>query len=445
MKRSIAASIGLSVALLMSACAPSDDAPDPGTEGNGEAEEGNGEEGAAGEECAEDVTLRVWSWRTEDATAYNEIFSVFEEEHPCITVDFQAFVNTEYNQILQTGLTGSDGPDVAQVRTYGQLQPLIEGENIVALDDIVPAVLDFPESILAGAMSVEDGQVYGVPFASQTLQMYYNVRIFDELGLEEPTTWEEFLAVNEAVADEGITPLSVGGLDAWMMPIVHDTLAAPRYGASEFEEAVLAGETDFTDDDYVASLQVLLDVEEYMPQDVVGVSYTDSQMLFATEQAAMFPGGSFELAFFQNENPDLELGVFQVPPAPGSPIDHPVTPAWADGNWGLSANSAHPEEAETLIQWLATTEFGQMMANDIKQFSPIPGVTFEDPLMQEMWDLYEENPTPYLLLVHFRYGDPTGTDIIGDRVQALFLGDTDPAAVAQDLQDGVSQWFEPGQ
>ncbi|MEE6272065.1 ABC transporter substrate-binding protein [Georgenia wangjunii] len=431
----------LTTLLALGACAPSSDAPDPD-----ETVAAGGETtGATGGECTdEETTLRVWSWRTEDADAYATIFDVFEEQNPCITVDFQAFLNTEYNQILQTGLTGSDGPDIAQVRSYGLLQPLVEGGNLVALDDIVPEVAEFDETILAGAKGREDGNIYGVPFASQTLQMYYNVAVFDELGLEEPTTWDEFIAVNEAVAESGMTPMSVGALDAWIIPIVHDILGSAVYGGAEFEEAVLAGETDFTDPAYVASLQTMADMARYMSDSVVGVSYTDSQVLFTTEQAAMFPGGSFELAFFQSENPDLELGVFQVPPAPGAALDEAVTPAYADGNWGMSAQSANPEAAEKLIQWLATEEYGQMMANDLKQFSPVPGVTFDEPLMQEMWDLYQESPAPYLQLVNFRYGTPSGTDLVGQGGQELFLGDKDAAGVAADIQNGISAWFTPG-
>lgn len=440
MQRRMITATTVGALLLLGACAPSDDAPDPGDDDATQTQDD-----ADGEQCEQDVTLRVWSWRTEDAEAYETIFDVFEDENPCITVDFQAFVNTEYNQILQTGLTGSDGPDVAQVRSYGLLQPLVEGENLVALDDIVPEVADFDPTILAGALGREDGATYGVPFASQTLQMYYNVAIFEEHGLEEPTTWEEFVELNETLSAAGTTPMSVGGLDAWMMPIVHDILGSAQYGGSQFEQAVLAGDADLTDAQYVDSLQTVLDVQEFMPQDVVGVSYTESQVLFTTEQAAMFPGGSFELAFFQAENPEMELGVFQVPPPPGSVLDHPVTPAYADGNWGLSANSSHPQEAETLIQWLATAEFGQMVANDLKQFSPVPGVTFDDPLMQEMWDLYQENPAPYLHLVNFRYGDPSGTDLVGNGVQELFLGDKSPAEVAEDVSTGLAEWFTPGQ
>lgn len=427
--------------LLLGACAPSDDAADPD---DTEDTEANGQDDS--EECTdEEVTLRVWSWRTEDADAYEEIFDVFEQDNPCITIDFQAHVNTEYNQILQTGLTGSEGPDVAQLRSYGQLQPLVEGENVIPLDDVVDNLEEFDEGILEGAEGREDGKIYGVPFASQTLQMYYNEAIFDDLGLDEPTTWDEFIDLNDTLVEEDITPMSVGGLDDWMMPIVHDILGSAQYGGAEFEEEVLDGDTDFTDSAYVDSLQTVLDLQPYMPDSVEGVGYEESQVLFTTEQAAMFPGGSFELAFFQEENPDLDMGVFQVPPPPGSALDEPVSPAYADANFGVSANSQHPEEAETLIQWMATPEFGQLVANELKQFSPVPGVDFNDELMSEMWELYQDSPAPYLQLVDFRFGEPQGTELLGVGVQEMLMGDNDPAGVAQDVQDGVSEWFTPGE
>lgn len=427
--------------LLLGACAPSDDAADPD---DTEDTEANGQDDS--EECTdEEVTLRVWSWRTEDADAYEEIFDVFEQDNPCITIDFQAHVNTEYNQILQTGLTGSEGPDVAQLRSYGQLQPLVEGENVIPLDDVVDNLEEFDEGILEGAEGREDGKIYGVPFASQTLQMYYNEAIFDDLGLDEPTTWDEFIDLNDTLVEEDITPMSVGGLDDWMMPIVHDILGSAQYGGAEFEEEVLDGDTDFTDSAYVDSLQTVLDLQPYMPDSVEGVGYEESQVLFTTEQAAMFPGGSFELAFFQEENPDLDMGVFQVPTPPGSALDEPVSPAYADANFGVSANSQHPEEAETLIQWMATPEFGQLVANELKQFSPVPGVDFNDELMSEMWELYQDSPAPYLQLVDFRFGEPQGTELLGVGVQEMLMGDNDPAGVAQDVQDGVSEWFTPGE
>ena len=84
-----------------------------------------------------------------------------------------------------------------------------------------------------------------------------------------------------------------------------------------------------------------------------------------------------------------------------------------------------------------------MVADELKQMNPVEGVTPSDPLLQEMSQLYNDSPTPYLLLVDFRYGEPTGTDLMAAGLQSMLLGDTDPAAVSADLQKGVSQWFKP--
>jgi raffinose/stachyose/melibiose transport system substrate-binding protein len=156
-------------ALALSACAPS---ADPGSTSD----------------AGDDVTLTVWSWRTEDVDAYNRIFDVFEKDHPGITVEFEAFQNTEYNQILTTGLAGSDGPDVPMVRAYGQLQPNIEAGQLEPIDGEVDGLDGIAESVIAGAKGKADGKTYAVPLATQTLQMFYNKKIFAEQGLSVPTT-----------------------------------------------------------------------------------------------------------------------------------------------------------------------------------------------------------------------------------------------------------------
>ncbi|WP_159617915.1 ABC transporter substrate-binding protein [Arthrobacter zhaoguopingii] len=430
--RSKVAVTALALTLLpLSACAP----------GSGSTPESA--DGAAAADCASPETLSVWSWRPEDAEAYAKIFDVYEEKNPCVQVDFQAFKSTEYNQILSTGLTGSDGPDVAQLRAYGQLQPLIAGGNLTDLSGNVPGLEEFDPTVLEGAKGKEDGKVYGVPFATQVMQVFYNKAIFKEQGIEVPETWDDFMAANDKLQKAGITPLSVGGKDAWMMPFIQDIFGSAHYGGESFRQDVQEGTKDFTDATYVESIQTLKDLQGYMPQDVVGVSYADSQILFVNEQAAMFPGGSFELGFFQKQNPDLDLGVFQVPVKEGSVLDTPVSPAYADGSWGINAASDKQEASLELVQWMASREFGQLVADELKQFSPVPGVTFDDPVMSDIWSLYQENPAPYLMLVDFRYGQPLGTELMGTGVQELFLGDKEAKEVGGDIQEGVSQWFTP--
>lgn len=408
----------------LAACAPS----------TSEGETGGGDETA----------LTVWSWRTEDVAAYEKIFNTYEEAHPGVTVEFKPYKNTEYNTILATGLAEAGGPDVAQLRAYGLLQPLVEAGQLEPLDGKVDGLDEFPEQVLEGAQGRDDGKTYGVPFAVQTLQVFYNKEIFADNGIDVPTSWDEMVAAAEKLNQAGVTPFATTGKDVWMLPIVHDIFGSARYGAGDFEQAVLSGETDFTDPDYVASLELVGDLAQYFPEDVVGVPYTDAQTLFTTGQAAMYPGGSFELGFFQSQAPDLDLGVFSVPPPPGSPIQEAVVPGFVDGSYGVNAKSKNKEAALELVSWMATEEFGQMFTDELKQINPVPGAQSQDPLVAEMADGYAQRPAPYLLLVDFRYGEPTGTDLLGAGIQEMLLGKATAEQVAADLQKGIAQWFQPG-
>ncbi len=401
------------------------------------------EETAVEEEAAaEEVTLTIWSWRVEDEDAYNEIFDVYEAAHPGVTVEFVPFVATDYNNILATGLTGEGGPDIAQLRAYGGVQPLIEAGQLLPLDGEIESLSNFPDAILKGATGQADGRIYGVPFGVQAFTAYYNKTIFDELGLTEPETWDEFIAVLDALQAADYIPISAPAKDTWMLPLIHDAVAAPRYGGPEFEAAVLAGETDFTNPDYVASIGVVQDLQQYMPEDIVGISYADSKTLFLTEQAGIFLGGSFEVGFWREEGPDMDLGIFRVPAPPDS-LTGPLVPGWMDGSYGVNALSDSPDAAKELVNWMGTPEFGQMFTEQIKQLSAIPGMTPTDPLLAEFAELFAESPTSYLHLVNFRYGDPYGSTLLADGIQAMFLGDSDPETIANDIQTGVSQWFNP--
>ena len=53
------------------------------------------------------------------------------------------------------------------------------------------------------------------------------------------------------------------------------------------------------------------------------------------------------------------------------------------------------------------------------------------------------SPTPYLMLVDFRYGTPLGSDLQAAGLQKMLLGQQTAAQVANDIQTGVAQWFKP--
>ncbi|HEY7485352.1 MAG TPA: extracellular solute-binding protein [Streptosporangiaceae bacterium] len=414
------AATGLVAAVTLPACAPS-------TNGGGD----------------DKVHLTVLSWRPEDTSGYQKIFATYEKSHPKVKVDFKGIKSTDYLAVLPNEVKKTQGgPDVVQLKPYGPIQSLITGGNLVPLDGQVD-VSGWPAETLQAAKGQQDGKLYGVPFALQTIQVLYNKKIFADQQISPPKTWDELMAANAKLKKAGITPMATSGLQPWVLAIDHQIFGATRYGAGDFSKAAVAGKKDFTDANYLASLDVVKELKPYFPDKVTAVDYPDAQTLFTSGKAAMYPGGSYELGPFKKTSPDLDIGFFEAPPAPGSMVDHPVTSGWVDGSYGLNAKSQHRAEALELVKWMATKEFGQLFANELKQISAVPGTTPGDPMLAEMLNNFQEHGAPYMMLVSFGYGNPLGRDAEGTALQKMLNGQASASDAGKEIQKGIDAWFKP--
>jgi raffinose/stachyose/melibiose transport system substrate-binding protein len=390
-----------------------------------------------------DVKLSVWGWRTEDVTAYNKIFEAYEKKHPGVDVEYRAYKNTEYNTILQTGLSGDSGPDLAQLRAYGELQPAIASGGLLALNAEVPALASFPAATLDGARSKADGKVYGVPFAIQTMHVIYNKKLFADNGVTVPQTWQQMLDGAATLQSKKVIPFAVNVKDDWMIPIEHEIFGATRYGGVDFEKRALAGKAKFTDPDFVASIEAYTGTSKYWEPQFSGVGYEDAKALFASGKAAMFPGGVWELAGFKQSAPDVELGIFSVPPPPGAVLHKTVTPGFVDGSFGVATRTKNKDAAVELARWMATAEFGQAFSDRLIQISAVPGTSPTDPLLKQAFEAYTANPSPYLMYADFSYGTPPAAEVLRTNVSAVLLGTKSAADAAKELQRSVDTWFKP--
>lgn len=390
---------------------------------------------------AQDLTF--WSWRQEDRAAYEQFIEAFEAANPDISVTFETFEATNYNTILSTALAGGTGPDVMMVRAYGGLENVATAGYLEPLsEENVPALADFAEPALAAESVREDGQIYAVPFASQTQLVIYNKAIFDANGLEEPQTWEELVALSQTLKDAGIIPFANGTATAWQNETVTFGLGSSLMG-SDFYDDLMAGEADFTDERFTSALAAVNDLaQEYFPDGFIGLDYPSAQQLFASGMAGMFIGGSYELATFEGLNPEIEMGVFAAPG--GTAEDEKLVGLYFDGGYAVNAASPNKEAAITFVNYLASQEFGQAFANTLNNISAVPGVSFDDPLLAEVNEL-NQSSIPYLMLVHFRYGEPSGSVLIQSEMQKLFAGETTPEAIGEALTTGLAAWYEPFQ
>lgn len=393
--------------------------------------------------AAAQTNLNFWSWRTEDVAAYEQFIEVFHAENPDINVTFTPYLNTEYNTIVATALQGGGGPDIVHLRAYGGMESLAEAGLLTRLDDKVEALGGFDPGILLGATNRADGGVYGVPFALQTVQVLYNVDMFDRLGLSEPTTWAEFLAVGDALKASGVYALANGGKEPWSLETMFGAVAPTFYGCTPFFEDISAGRTNFLDPRFEASLQRMLDLRPYMADNFMGVDYTDMQTLFAFEQAGMLLGGSYELGNMASLNPALNIGSFAVP-ADDAGAESCIS-YYVDGSYGINANSPHQAEALRFIEFLASHQFGQLFTDTLQQISAVPGTVPTSKPLAEIVELMNAEGTPYLLLTSFRFGQPSGSTLLQNEMQAAMAGDSTVADVAANIQRGVAEWFAPFQ
>jgi len=386
------------------------------------------------------VKLTFWSWRSEDKWAYDKMIQVFQQKNPGIKVEFIPFKQTEYNTILSTALTGGKGPDIIHLRAYGGLETFTAPGYIAPLDfTSVPELKTFSRTLMVGATGRKDGKIYGVPFASQTMVIYYNKKLFAQAGVSIPKSWDEFLSMMKTLKDKGILPLANGGKEGWTLEFLAGAITPNFYGGSTFYEAVTSGQTSFKDPVYTNALAKMLELRPYMNQNFMGVDYATMQQLFLNEQAAMFIGGSWEIGFFKAQNKNLDFDVFAPPPVKAGTI--PWVSSFNDGNYGVNAKTPYLEQAIKFIRFTATREFGQMFTDMLAQNSAVPGVVIKDPVLKRVQDM-NRKATPYIMLVGFRWQAPTGSTLLQNALQAMMAGQKTPEQVGAEVTLGLSAWVD---
>jgi len=390
---------------------------------------------------AQKTTINFWTWRPEDVETYDKLIAVFEKANPDIKIVQTAHKSTDYNTILSAALSGGSGPDVFQSRAYGGLETFAQSGFLEPLEKWVPELKDFNKTPLKGATSIKDGKIYGVPFASQTLFVFYNKAIYKQLGLTVPDTWDQFIGNLQAMKKAGIQPLANGGKDGWTFEVMMGAMCPNFYGANDYFDSVVAGKTTFQDPRFVGAIAKLKELTPYMPDLYMGVSYTDMQSAFINEVAGHFIGGSFEAGYFSAQNPKLDYDVFAAPVAKKG--DSHYVSVYADGNFSMNAASKNKEAASKYLRFLAGKTTGDAFIKELKQVSAVPGVdTSTSPYISKVLSL-QKFSTPYIMLVGFRYQQPTGSVLIQSALQGFMAGKFDAAEVAKQVQEGIATYYAP--
>lgn len=383
----------------------------------------------AGSAIAE-TQLDFWSWRQEDIAAYNAMIAAFQKDHPDINITYTAHENTNYATILTTALTGGAGPDIIHSRAYGAFETIAAPGYLEPLSGQVD-LSGFSADELLGVTLRSDGEIYSVPMASQTILVYYNPDLLSANGIAPPTTWDDFKSAAATLKDAGIMPLANGTKDGWTVEVMSGAFMPNFYGADFFGD-VTSDATDFEDARYLGAMEKFAELAEFLPQGHEGIDYATMKQLFTSGVAAFFVGGSWEIPGFRDSG--VSFDIMQGPAAEaGGPR---MVATWLDGGYAVNAASENKEAALAFIRFTASRDFGQMLTDKLANVAAVEGVVSSDPLLKKIADFHSE-ATPYIMLVGYRYKNPTGSTLLQVGLQELFAGSKSPAEVVKTVSDGI--------
>lgn len=390
-------------------------------------------------------TLVIESWRNDDLAIWQDvIIPAFNAQYPNIEVTFAPSPPADYNGLLSSKLESGTAGDLITCRPFDNSLALYNAGYLASLNDL-PGMENFSDVAKSAWITDDGSNVFCVPMASVIHGFIYNADIFAELGLEEPTTQSEFIAVLDAIkADGNYAPLVMGTADQWESATMGYQNIGPNYWAGEEgRNALISGEARLDEGGFVAALEALATWQPYLIDGYQAITYPDAQNAFTLGLGAIYPAGSWEISGF-NANAGFALGAF-IPPVPDGQetcyiSDH------TDIALGLNAASPNAEAGRIFLEWMTSQEFAELYTNALPGFFTLSNhpISVEDPLAQEFLSWRGECESTirssYQILSR---GEPNLETELW-RLNALLLnGEMSAAEVGAELQAGLAAWYEP--
>lgn len=392
-------------------------------------------------------TLTIESWRVDDKTLWETVLiPAFQRKNPGIEVKFAPTAPTEYDSSLAARLAGGTAGDLIACRPFDISLSLYKKGHLDKLDG-KPGMEHFPASSKT-AWQTDDGKdTFCMPIASVMHGFLYNQKIFKELNLQPPKTEAELFKLLDTVKSSGkYTPLALGTADQWESNQVVFTGIGPNYWkGEEGRKALIAGKEKFTDPNFVGAWEYEAKLGKYLSKGASSQTYGDSQNLFALGKAAIYPAGSWDIAYF-NTNAKFDMGVFP-PPVPKTG-DKCYISDHNDIGMGINKKSKNKEDAYKFLAWVGSQEFADIYTNKVTGFFSLSDhlISVKDPVAKQMIDWRKScSSTIRLNAQIMNRGEPSMENQLWNVNAQVLNSKLAPKDAAAQIQAGFSKWYKPQQ
>jgi raffinose/stachyose/melibiose transport system substrate-binding protein len=311
--------------------------------------------------------------------AFDQIIDAFHEAHPDIRIrqmpqDMEIYQDTGLIAMLRSG----NPPDIwfqwggDLVRRDAELGFAADLTDALAEDGWRDTFLDASWAESSGTMY--DGRVFMIPYAFDvTTVLWYNTDIFEEHGLGEPETWDEFLGIVRTLRAAGVTPIILGNQQFWPLGNWAGHITARVVGMDLFDR-VLTLQEPFSQPAFEEAFERFAELAEAnaFNRDLAGLGASESMTAFFQGAGAMHPIGSWLIPNALDTAPEgFSYDAFNTPIIAGGAGDPQSIIGLATG-FLVAADTPRMEEGLTFLRFFTDFE-NQVAWAEAGRFSPVRG------------------------------------------------------------------------
>lgn len=247
--------------------------------------------------------VTIWYyWETEGhQIALNNLIQEFNGSQDKITVDAKYVPFADMKKQLSIGASAEELPDLVILDNPDHASFAAMGifADITGKFDVSTY---YPGPVNSCTL---DGKLYGVPFGSNCLLLFYNEDMLKAAGQEVPTTWDELLVAAKACTTDTVSGFAHSSLQNEegtfnFLPHVWST------GATSYEINSEGGIKALT------MIKNLVDAGA-MTKEAINWTQGDTMHQFISGNLAMMINGTWQIPTMRSEVPDLKWNVAPIP------------------------------------------------------------------------------------------------------------------------------------
>lgn len=375
---------------------------------------------------AEKAKVTLWYyWENKDhQQILTDIIKQYNASQNEVEVTNEYYPFADFKKVLSIGLAASKLPDLVLIDNPDHAAYAAMG----LFADITDKIKDWPdkEQYFEGPWKscTLDGKVYGIPFGSNDLALYYNEDMLNKAGVKPPQTWDELRDAAKKLTGNGVTGLGV---------------SAPKTeeGTFQFMPWILSAGGDLTKIDSpegIKSFTMISDLvrDGSMSKEVMNWVQSDVLKQFMAGKIAMMFNGPWQVPTLKKDAPDLKWNVALIPK------DKQYASVLGGENWGV----VNGKNVDATVKFLKYVTQVDVLKSYIGKFGYFPSRKdlASDPE-------FTGDPIYKVFIDELQYAQPRGphpkwpelSNAVSQALQEVIAGAKTPETAAKDAQAKIDK------